>query len=227
MTPALPSSRRLPRPRAGHVAGTMAAVARRLEAEVGISASQVWRICQGVDRAASQAAAPPGHGTHGPRPIVRGTIICVAGRAGPGPRAPAEGAVAVVGRPWHLRSRPCLAGVRSQVRPGTHCPVQRPPRCVGCTWSRCGGVLGGREDRPARPQMREPECVPPIPGHAARQRVTVATAQQPAFDRPLAAPVRTYASNHAILTGLTTQATWVLLSRCEWHRADCDIAKPE
>jgi hypothetical protein len=32
---------------------------------------------QGVDWAASQAAAPPGHGSGGPRPIVRGTILRV------------------------------------------------------------------------------------------------------------------------------------------------------
>jgi hypothetical protein len=31
----------------------------------------------GMERAASQAAAPPGHGSGGPRPIVRGTIIRV------------------------------------------------------------------------------------------------------------------------------------------------------
>jgi hypothetical protein len=35
----------------------------------------------------------------------------------------------VVGRPRHLRSRPCLAGVRSPVRPGAHRPVlQADPR---------------------------------------------------------------------------------------------------
>ena len=75
--------------------------------------------------AASQAAAPPRprhpwaaadrarH--HPPRP----------GRARPRPHPPAQGAVAVVGRPRRARpgSGPCLAGLCPPVRPGTHRPV--------------------------------------------------------------------------------------------------------
>ena len=75
---------------------------------------------QGLERAASQAAAPPRprhppaatdrarH--HPPRP----------GRAGPGPHPPAQGAVAVVGRPRRARPGPGLAGLCPPVRPGTH-----------------------------------------------------------------------------------------------------------
>jgi DDE superfamily endonuclease len=41
----------------------------------------------------------PGHGSGGPRPIVRGTILRVQVERVPGPDPPAQGAVAVVGRP--------------------------------------------------------------------------------------------------------------------------------
>src|SRR5919201_1202786 len=46
-----------------------------------------------------------------------------AGRAGPRQDAAAEGAVAMVGRSWPVRSGPCLAGGHPPVRPGTHPPV--------------------------------------------------------------------------------------------------------
>ena len=75
---------------------------------------------QGVDWAASQAAAPPRPRQprtptdrarhHPPRP----------GRTGPGKDTPAQGAVAVVGRPRRARPGPGLAGLHPPVRPGTH-----------------------------------------------------------------------------------------------------------
>ena len=78
------------------------------------------RDCGGLGGTASQAAASPRSRQprtatdrarhHHPRP----------GRAGSGPDAPAQGAVAVVVRPGRARPRPGLAGLHPQVRPGTH-----------------------------------------------------------------------------------------------------------
>jgi hypothetical protein len=67
----------------------------------------------------------PGHGTRGPRPIVRGTILRVQVERVPAKTRGAEGAVAVVGRPRGRAagSRPGVAGVRPQVRSGAHGPV--------------------------------------------------------------------------------------------------------
>jgi DDE superfamily endonuclease len=67
----------------------------------------------------------PGHGSGGPRPIVRGTILRVQVQRVPRPHPAAEGAVAVVGRPRGRAAGPGsgLACVHPQVRPGAHRPV--------------------------------------------------------------------------------------------------------
>jgi hypothetical protein len=67
----------------------------------------------------------PGHGSRGPRAAADRPRHHRAspGPARPRPHPPTEGAVAVVGRPRRARPRSCLAGLRSQVRPGAHRPL--------------------------------------------------------------------------------------------------------
>jgi hypothetical protein len=64
----------------------------------------------------------PGHGTGGPRPIVRGTIIRAQVERGPARTRPPKVLVAVVGRPCGLEagSGPGLARLHPQVRPRAH-----------------------------------------------------------------------------------------------------------
>jgi hypothetical protein len=79
----------------------------------------------GLERAASQAAAPPWP-RHPPAATDRARHDHPRpSRAGPGPHAPAEGAVAVVGRPGRARPGSGLAGLCPPVRPGTHRPVRQ------------------------------------------------------------------------------------------------------
>jgi DDE superfamily endonuclease len=65
----------------------------------------------------------PGHGSGGPRPIVRGTILRVQVERVPARTRPAQGAVVVVGRPQPARPGACLAGIHPQVRLRAHHPV--------------------------------------------------------------------------------------------------------
>jgi hypothetical protein len=115
-----------------------------------------------LDRAAPQAAAPP-------RPRQPRTAADRArhrhprpGRTGPRAYPPAQGAVAVVGGPRGLAagSRPGLAGVYPQVRPGTHRPVRQADPRLGHPASpppRAGRPLdlaGAGRLRPAAPCPR-------------------------------------------------------------------------
>jgi hypothetical protein len=80
-----------------------------------------------MGRAASQTAAPP-RPRHPPAATDRARHHHPrAGPACPRPHAPAQGAMAVVGRPCGLRagSGLGLARVHSQVRPGAHRPVRQ------------------------------------------------------------------------------------------------------
>jgi hypothetical protein len=78
---------------------------------------------QGLERAASQAAAPP-RPRHPRAPPDRARHHPARpGPAGPGPHAAAQGAVAVVVRPRPARPGPGLAGLYPPVRPGAHRPV--------------------------------------------------------------------------------------------------------
>src|SRR5215218_3657158 len=118
----------------------------------------------GLERAASQTAAPPRPRQprtptdrarhHPPRP----------GRASPGPHPPTQGAVAVVVRPRRARPGPGLAGLHPPVRPGNSLYASDKTACGCCRgWSgsRSGSPLGRRSPRPGR------SAAPPA-GAAAR-----------------------------------------------------------
>ena len=102
--------------------------------------------------------------------------LMVVATASTGAGAPAEGAVAVVGRPWQLRSRSSLAGVCPPVRPETHHPILQADTWVDnaqATPSRAGRPLdlaGAGRLRPAAPG---PRC-------RGRSTAAVGTAPTPA-----------------------------------------------
>ena len=71
----------------------------------------------------------PGHGTRGPRPIVRGTILRVQVERVPARTRPPKVLWLWWAGPGELRPGPGLAGLCPPVRPGTHHPVlQADPR---------------------------------------------------------------------------------------------------
>src|SRR5215216_4296468 len=131
----------------------------------------------GLERAASQTAAPPRpRQPRTPTDRARHHPRCP-GRASPGPHPPTQGAVAVVVRPRRARPGPGLAGLDPPVRPGTHRPVrQADPRLDHPTAppSRPGrpvDLAGAGRLHPAAPdphgRHRRPTTVAAVPIPAA------------------------------------------------------------
>ena len=141
----------------------------------------------------------PGHGTRRPRPIVRGTILRVQVQRVPAPHPPAEGAVAVVGRPGRVRSGSGLAGLHPPVRPGAHRPVcQADPRLddPAPSHARAGRPLdlaGAGRLHPAAPGPR----------HRRRPAAAVGTAPTAATAVTAAGAARVSAA--AVRTGLASE----------------------